>query len=81
MLIREFEWDDDNIDHIARHDVDWRDVDAMLMARITVTKNKKAASGTYRFRGRGRSNQLVTVIVTATAVAGRWRPITARYGQ
>jgi uncharacterized DUF497 family protein len=80
VLIREFEWDDDNIQHIALHGVDFRDIDAILMARITVTKNKRRASGDYRFRGRGRSGQPVTVIVTGTAIAGRWRPITARYG-
>lgn len=81
MLIREFEWDDENIRHIGRHGVDIVDVDAMLTARITVARNKKQSAGVYRFRGIGRGGRPITVIVAGTAAPGRWRPITARYGQ
>lgn len=78
MQIVEFEWDDANVRHLARHGIDVEDHDAMLRARITTIRNKRAGSGLYKFIGRGRGGTLVTVVVAPTAVAGCWRPITGR---
>jgi uncharacterized DUF497 family protein len=76
MLIVEFEWDDDNVQHLARHGLDADHVNAMLNSRITVIRNKEAGSGQYKFVGRGRGGELITIVVARTAVPGRWRPIT-----
>lgn len=76
MLIVEFEWDDDNIQHLARHGLDADQVNAMLNSRITVIRNKRTGSGEYKFVGSGRGGELITLVVARTATPGRWRPIT-----
>jgi uncharacterized DUF497 family protein len=76
MLIVEFEWDDENVEHMARHGLDLDEVNAMLNSRITVIRNKRAGSGQYKFIGRARGGDLITVVVARTATPGRWRPIT-----
>lgn len=81
MLIVEFEWDDENIEHLARHGLDADQVNAMLSSRITVIQNKRAGSGQYKFIGRGRGGELITIVVARTAIAGRWRPITGMRSQ
>ena len=78
MRIVEFEWDDDNICHLAKHGLDSDEVDAMLGSRITVLRNKRHGSGHYKFIGRARGGHLVTIVVARTAVPGRWRPVTGR---
>lgn len=80
VLIIEFEWDDANVQHLLERGVDPDDVDAMLTARITVTKNKNSGSGDYRFDGLGRGNRPVRVVVAKTGRTGVWRPVSARYG-
>ena len=75
VLIIEFEWDDANIEHLARHGLSPDDIDPMLQERITVYRNKRA-SGEYRFHGRGRGGTRLIVVVSSTGVPGRWRPIT-----
>ena len=76
MLIVEFEWDDENVQHLAVHGLDADQVNAMLNSRITVIRNKRAGSGQYKFIGRGKGGDLLTIVVARTAVVGRWRPIT-----
>jgi uncharacterized DUF497 family protein len=76
MLIVEFEWDDANVEHLARHDLDPEQVNAMLNPRITVIRNKRAGSGQYKFIGTSRGGDLITIVVARTAIPGRWRPIT-----
>lgn len=76
MLIVEFEWDDQNVQHLARHGLGADEVNAMLNSRITVIRNKRAGSGQYKFIGRASGGELITVVVARTAVPGRWRPIT-----
>lgn len=76
MLIVEFEWDDENTRHLARHGLDAEQVNAMLDSRITVIRNRRAGSGQYKFIGRTKGGDLITIVVTRTAVSGRWRPIT-----
>jgi len=78
VRIDEFEWDDSNLEHLGRHQLDAADVDAMLGSRITVIRNKRAGSGHYKFIGRARGGHLVTIIVARSAVPGRWRPVTGR---
>lgn len=78
MLIVEFEWDDDNLAHLAERGLDPLDISAMLESRITVVRNKRAGSGHYKFYGRGRGGQPLLVVVARTGVPGRWRPITGR---
>jgi hypothetical protein len=80
VLIVEFYWDDRNVQHLLERGVDPDDVDAMLVSRITVTKNKRAGSGDYRFDGVGRGGRPVTVVVASTTWPGVWRPVSARYG-
>lgn len=78
MLISEFEWDDDNIAHLAGHGIDPSQANAMLDSRITVVRNKKSGSGDYKFIGKAKGGHLLTLVVARTAVAGRWRPVTGR---
>jgi len=78
MLIVEFEWDDTNEAHLARHGLHPTQVNGMLGSRITAVKNKRTGSGAYKLIGRTGGGILVTVVVAHTAVAGRWRPITGR---
>ena len=76
MVIREFEVDDANLQHLYERGVTLADLDAMLATRITVIRNKRRASGTYKFVGRGQGGRALTLVVTETPVVGRWRPIT-----
>ena len=76
MLIVEFEWDDENVQHLARHGLDADQVNAMLGSRITVIRNKRAGAGHYKFIGRTRGGDVITIVVARTAMSGRWRPIT-----
>lgn len=78
MLIVEFEWDDDNVAHLAERGLDPDDIDTMLESRISVVRNKKAGSGDFKLIGPGRGGLPITLVVARTAVAGRWRPITGR---
>lgn len=76
MLILEFEVDNANLQHLAERGIVLADLDAMLVARITVIRNKRSRSGAYKFVGRGRGGRPLTVVVTGTSTTGRWRPIT-----
>jgi hypothetical protein len=76
VLVREFEWDDGNLQHFADKGLTAEDVDAMLGSRITIKRNKRHASGSYKFLGRGRGGRRLTIVVTETSTPGRWRPIT-----
>ena len=76
MRITEFEWDDENLEHLGPRGIEPEDGDAMLGARITVVKNKGSRSGSHRFIGRGRGGRFLTLVVVATSDPARWRPIT-----
>jgi uncharacterized DUF497 family protein len=76
MLISEFEWDDENAWHVARHGLDSARLNGMLCSRITVVRNKRRLSGLYKLIGTETGGQVVTVVVARTSVRGRWRPVT-----
>lgn len=70
----DFEWDEDNLDHIARHGVEpWEAEDAVLDANRV---RFPAHSGRVGFIGRADSGRRLVVIIERE---GRlWRVVTAR---
>jgi hypothetical protein len=76
VLVREFEWDEGNLQHLAERGLAADEIDGMLQSRMTAIRNKRSGSGTYKLVGRGRSGRPLTIVVTETAITGMWRPIT-----
>lgn len=74
----EFDWDDDNIEHVARHGVEpWEAEDAILDPDRTGTSAYNAP-GEQRFSLVGSAESGRILFVVFTRRRGRIRPITAR---
>lgn len=74
MRILGFEWDDANLDHIARHGVDAEEVEETLVARPVI---RRTHHGYYLWFGQSEAGLHLTVVVTVKA-GGIARVITAR---
>ena len=76
IAIFEFEWDDENLDKIAKR-ADPDEIDSMLDDRFITIRNSRSRTGEYILVGRGKSGRGWAVSIVRTAVSGRWRPINA----
>lgn len=72
--VRDFEWDDANEEHIARHGVTPAEVEEVFQGRIYV---KRAGGGRYAVLGRTGTGRHLVVIVLRRG-GGLVRVITAR---
>ena len=77
MEVLEFEWDEANIEKVARRGYDPDQLDSVLEGRVALLKNKSDRAGTHRVVGRTGAGALVTVILRPTTTVGRWRPVNA----
>ncbi|OGM30451.1 hypothetical protein A2630_01885 [Candidatus Woesebacteria bacterium RIFCSPHIGHO2_01_FULL_44_10] len=73
-VIKSLVWDDWNIDHIARHNVNPEEVEWVCSTRNVFAKGKQ---GTYKVIGQTQSGRYLTVIV-APRGRGWFYPVTAR---
>jgi hypothetical protein len=72
--VREFQWDDVNEEHIARHGVTPAEVEELFVARILVTRGRM---GRTLVLGRSAAGRYLSVIVEKLG-AGWVRVVTAR---
>lgn len=72
--IRDFEWDDDNEEHIARHGVTPAEVEEVFFFRFSVRRGRQ---GRYLVLGRSAEGRHLSVVIEKKG--GGWvRVVTAR---
>lgn len=76
IRIAELEFDDYNIEELARHNIRPRDVLQLLDNVFTVRRNRKHRSGRRQLIGKTHGGRTLTIILVETAVPDRWRPVT-----
>lgn len=76
VRIAELEFDDYNIEELARHRIRPREVLQLLDNAFTVRRNKKHRSGQRQLIGRTHGGRVLTIIMAETSVPDRWRPVT-----
>lgn len=74
MIIRKLVWDEWNIDHIARHNVEPEEVEQACMSKNLFTK---ARSGLYRLIGQSDDGRYLTILL-APRLSDSFYPVTAR---
>lgn len=74
--ISELEFDDYNIDELARHRIRPREVLQLLQNAFTVRRNRRGRSGQRQLIGRTDGGRILTIILAETPVPERWRPVT-----
>lgn len=75
MLIESFDWDDHNIQHIARHDVEPDEVEEMFESKVHLTRGK---DGRYEVLGRSAAGRYLFCVLESGCQGSRVRVITAR---
>lgn len=76
IRITELEFDDYNVEKLARHSVTPTEVWQLLDNRFTVRRNKRSGSGERQLIGTTHGGRTLTVILAPTYIPDRWRPIT-----
>ena len=77
MEILDFQFDDENDEHLALHGLSPRRAYQVLRGEdYIVARNKRSGSGQYKMIGRDYGGQFWTIILAATSEHGIWRPIT-----
>ncbi len=77
MHVEEWEWDDDNRAHLARHGVTRRIVEQVFETQPRFRANKPNRTGTHQMIGPAYSGTLYTIcIVELYMREGLWRAIT-----
>lgn len=76
IRIAEFEFDDYNIEELARHHIRPREVLQLLDNAFTVRRNRKHRSGQRQLIGTTQGGRVLTIILVETSVPDRWRPVT-----
>ena len=73
MIIDELEWDDENIGHIARHNVSPKEVEDIC---FTMHLSEKEGNKRYILSGQTESGRYLNVVIERIG-GGLFRPITA----
>lgn len=76
VTIAELEFDDYNLEELARHGVRPREVLQLLDNPFTVRRNRKHRSGQRQLIGTTHGGRVLTIILVETSVPDRWRPVT-----
>lgn len=74
--ITDLEFDDYNIDELARHHIRPREVMQLLDNAFTVRRNRKHRSGQRQLIGTTHGGRVLTIILVESTVPERWRPVT-----
>ena len=75
--VREFEWDESNLSHVAEHGVAREDVESVRDNAPRFFANLPNRSGTHVMVGPDSSGRFYYVVMAPGALAGTWRVITA----
>lgn len=79
VWIAEWAWDDDAIEHLARHGVTPWDVYEVWEGTPKYRANRRGRAATHQMIGPTKGGAVVAAfIVEVPGVPGRWRPVTAR---
>lgn len=79
MWIAEWLWDDDNVEHIARHGVSAGDVLAVWLGDPRYRRNRKGRAASHQMIGPDAGGRFVAVFVAPVpGRPGTWRVVTAR---
>lgn len=73
-----FDWEDANVDHIARHGVEWWEVDEVLLNPNRQRLSRATVGGESRFAVIGETLAGRLLVVAYTPRNGRIRPLMAR---
>lgn len=74
MIIRKLIWDEWNIDHIARHNVEPEEVEEVCKSKNLFTRGR---NGSYKVIGQTDDGRYLAIILSPRP-GGRFYPITAR---
>lgn len=74
MIIKKLIWDEWNIAHIARHNVEQEEVEEVCQSRNLFTKGK---GGSYKMLGQTDDGRYLTIILSLRG-GGYFYPMTAR---
>jgi len=74
--VREFEWDERNEKHCARHGVTPLLAEVVKDGQSKFFGNKPGKTGTHMMVGPDDRGRFWTIIILETGQRGRWRPIT-----
>ena len=72
--LRSFDWDDENVAHIARHDVSSSEVEEMLLSNPVI---RRGPDGRYLAYGRTENDRMLFAVYVRRP-RGRVRVLTAR---
>jgi len=72
----EFEWDDNNESHCARHNVTPMVAEHVKDSRPKFFRNRPGKTGTHVMIGPDDTGRFWTIILLEASRTGRWRPIT-----
>jgi hypothetical protein len=79
VYISEWDWDDDNVEHIAEKGLRPRDIDQVWEENPKYRRNKKHRAASHQMIGPDFGGRFVTAFIRQDAVrSGLWRVITAR---
>lgn len=79
MWIAEWQWDDANVGHIARHGLFGWDVVDVARQSPRFRRNKKGRAAAYQMVGPDSGGRFLAVFITPVAGSpGVWRAVTAR---
>jgi hypothetical protein len=76
IRIAELEFDEDNEDELAAHNVTAIEVLEILDNLFTVRRNKKNRSGARLLIGQTNGGRVLTIVLAPTHTPDRWRPVT-----
>ena len=71
----EFEWDDDNLEHLAVHDISADEVEEMFEGRVVRRRGGTDAPDRFRVLGRTAAGRYLAIIIQQKA-GGLIRPFT-----
>jgi uncharacterized DUF497 family protein len=72
-----FEWDDRNVEHLARHAVSVADIEQLTGNSNIIVRNFRTGVDRFYLIGHTNGRRCLTVSIEATDDPGVWRPITA----
>src|SRR5258708_39465744 len=79
VYVAEWEWDEDNEEHIARHGVLPAEIEQVRWGKPKFRRNRTSRAATHQMIGPDEGGRVVAVfIVERTTVPGRRRAIAAR---
>ena len=74
----EFDWDEENEEHIARHGVEWWEAEEVLLDAQRFPLSRGWYRGEYRYGIAGETREGRRLVVVFTRRAGKLRVVTAR---